>query len=122
DAVVSLYTTDTAVQAIAVSLLLIAAVFQVADGVQIGAAGALRGYKDTRKPMVINMFSYWALAFPLAWMAAIPLQAEPWWIWVAFVLGLTVAAVLLSFRYNKVSARPQDFGSIAAVVREQAGL
>lgn len=121
DAVVSVYTTDTAVQAIAVSLLLIAAVFQVADGVQIGAAGALRGYKDTRKPMVINMFSYWVLAFPLAWLAAIPLQAEPWWIWVAFVMGLTVAAVLLSFRYNKVSARPQDFGSIAAVVREQSG-
>jgi MATE family, multidrug efflux pump len=105
DAVVSLYTNDPAVQAIAISLLLMAAVFQVADGVQIGAAGALRGYKDTRRPMLINMFSYWVLAFPLAYAAAIPLQAPAAWIWAGFVLGLTVAAVLLTFRYNRVSLR-----------------
>jgi len=102
-AVVSLYTPDTSVQAIAISLLLMAAVFQVADGVQIGAAGALRGYKDTRRPMLINMFSYWVLAFPMAWAAAIPLAADPAWIWGGFVLGLTVAAVLLSIRYQRVS-------------------
>ena len=103
DAVVALYTTDTAVRAIAISLLLIAAIFQVADGVQIGAAGALRGYKDTRRPMLINMFAYWVLAFPLAWAAAIPLEAAPAWIWGGFVLGLSVAAVLLGVRYARVS-------------------
>ena len=105
DAVVGLYTNDPAVQAIAISLLLMAAIFQIADGVQIGAAGALRGYKDTRTPMLINMFSYWVLAFPLAYTAAIPLQAPAAWIWAGFVLGLTVAAVLLSARYNRVSSR-----------------
>lgn len=105
DGVVSLYTTDRTVQAIAVSLLLMAAVFQVADGVQIGAAGALRGYKDTRVPMMINMFSYWVLAFPLAYLAAITYELPPAWIWGGFVLGLTVAAVLLSIRYQRVSAR-----------------
>jgi MATE family multidrug resistance protein len=110
DGVVSLYTTDTSVQAIAVSLLLMAAVFQVADGVQIGAAGALRGYKDTRVPMIINMFSYWVLAFPLAYVAAITLQAPPSWIWGGFVLGLSVAAVLLSVRYHRLTSR-----SIAAL-------
>ena len=68
---VSLYTSDTSVQAIAISLLLMAAVFQIADGAQIGAAGALRGYKDTKMPMVINMFAYWALGFPLAYLATI---------------------------------------------------
>ncbi len=105
DAVVSLYTNDPAVQAIAISLLFMAAIFQIADGVQIGTAGALRGYKDTRTPMLINMFSYWVLAFPLAYTAAIPLQAPAAWIWAGFVLGLTVAAVLLSVRYNRVSSR-----------------
>ncbi|MCB1845775.1 MAG: hypothetical protein KDI09_22580, partial [Halioglobus sp.] len=105
DAVVGLYTNDPSVQAIAISLLLIAAVFQIADGLQIGAAGALRGYKDTRTPMLINMFSYWVLAFPLAYVAAIPIAAPPSWIWGGFVLGLTVAAVLLSVRYNRVSLR-----------------
>jgi MATE family multidrug resistance protein len=77
DAVVRLYTNDPSVQAIAISLLLMAAVFQIADGAQIGAAGALRGYKDTKIPMVINMFSYWALGFPLAYMATITYQAPP---------------------------------------------
>ena len=105
DAVVSLYTSDMAVQAIAISLLFIAAIFQVADGIQIGAAGALRGYKDTRTPMLINMFAYWALGFPLAFAAAIPLNAPPAWIWGGFVLGLTVAAVMLSIRYQRVSLR-----------------
>ncbi|MEX2496518.1 MAG: MATE family efflux transporter [Woeseia sp.] len=105
DAVVSLYTTDPAVKTIALGLLVIAAVFQIADGVQIGAAGALRGYKDTRVPMLINTFSYWVLAFPLAYLAAVTFRAPPAYIWGGFVLGLSVAAVLLSLRYRKVSNR-----------------
>jgi len=103
NAVVSLYTSDTTVQAIAISLLLMAAVFQIADGAQIGAAGALRGYKDTKMPMVINMFAYWALGFPLAYMATITYRAPPSYIWAGFVLGLTVAAILLTFRFLRIS-------------------
>lgn len=103
DAVVGLYTNDARVQSIAISMLLMAAIFQVADGVQIGAAGALRGYKDTRLPMVINMFAYWVLAFPLSYLAAVVYPAPPSYIWGGFVIGLTVAAVLLTARYNRVS-------------------
>jgi MATE family multidrug resistance protein len=103
NAVVSLYTNDSAVQAVAISLLLMAAIFQVGDGVQIGAAGSLRGYKDTRMPMVINIFSYWFLAFPLAYLAAVTYRLEPQYIWAAFVLGLSVAAILLTIRYARVS-------------------
>jgi MATE family multidrug resistance protein len=103
DSVVNLYTDDEAVRGIAISLLLMAAIFQVADGVQVGAAGALRGYKDTRFPMAVNMFAYWALAFPLAFVAAITFKAPPNYIWAGFVLGLGVAAVLLSWRYHRVS-------------------
>lgn len=103
--VVSLYTSDIAVQEIAISLLLMAAFFQVADGVQIGAAGALRGYKDTRMPMFINTFAFWVLAFPLAYMAAITFAAPPRTIWGAFVLGLSVAAVMLTLRYRIISRR-----------------
>ena len=105
DVVVGVYTDDPAVTEIAISLLLMAAVFQVADGVQIGAAGALRGYKDTRMPMVINTFSYWVLGFPLAYMAAITFRAPPSWIWGGFVLGLSVAAVLLTGRFNVLSRK-----------------
>ena len=105
DLVVGMYTNDPAVTQIAISLLLVAAIFQVADGIQIGAAGALRGYKDTRMPMVINTFSYWVLGFPLAYLAAITFRAPPSWIWGGFVLGLSVAAILLTARFHILSKR-----------------
>jgi len=103
DVVVKIYSDDAEVQAIAVSLLLMAAIFQVADGIQIGAAGALRGYKDTRVPMLFNTFSYWVLGFPAAYVAAKVLFLEPKFIWSGFVLGLTVSAVLLTGRFRKIS-------------------
>jgi MATE family multidrug resistance protein len=103
DVVVGLYTNDASVTSIAISLLLMAAVFQVVDGVQIGAAGALRGYKDTRVPMVINTFAYWVVAFPAAYLAAVTYRLPPSYIWGAFVIGLSVAAALLTVRYYFVS-------------------
>lgn len=103
DAVVGLYTNDASVTSIAISLLLMAAIFQVADGIQIGSAGALRGYKDARLPMVINTFAFWVLAFPLAYLAAVTFKSPPSHIWGAFVLGLSVAALLLAWRYAHVS-------------------
>ena len=105
DLVVGLYTNDTSVREIAISLLLMAAFFQVADGVQIGAAAALRGYKDTRLPMVINTFAYWVLAFPMAYLAAVTYRLPPRYIWGGFVIGLSVAAVLLSLRFRQVVRR-----------------
>jgi MATE family multidrug resistance protein len=106
NAVVGLYTDDPAVTGIAISLLLMAAVFQVADGVQIGAAGALRGFKDTGVPMVINIMAFWVLAFPLAYLAAITYQLPPNYVWGGFVVGLGVAAILLTWRYARLS-QPQ---------------
>lgn len=103
--VASLYTADLDVQKIAISLLLMAAIFQVADGVQISAAGALRGYKDARVPMVINTIAFWVLAFPLAYMATITYQAPPKYIWGAFVIGLSASAIMLSLRFQLVSKR-----------------
>lgn len=103
DAVVNLYTDDPIVKGIAISLLLMAAIFQVGDGIQIGAAGALRGYKDTRMPMLINTFAYWVLAFPLAYLAAITYKMPPNYIWGGFVIGLSVAAILLTWRYAMLS-------------------
>lgn len=104
DAIVTMYTDDPIVTGIAISLLLMAALFQVADGVQIGAAGALRGYKDTRMPMIINTFAYWVLAFPLAYLAAVTYELEPNFVWGGFVLGLGVAAILLTWRFARISS------------------
>ena len=103
DVVVSMYTSDEIVKEIAISLLLMAAIFQVGDGIQIGAAGALRGYKDTRMPMIINTIAFWVLAFPLAYLAAVTYRLPPNYIWGGFVIGLSVAAVLLSWRFHRLS-------------------
>jgi len=105
DGVVGLYTDDLAVRTIAISLLLIAAIFQIADGIQIGAAAALRGYKDTRVPMAINIVVFWGVAFPLAYLAAITYELPPNYIWMAFVVALGLAAVLLTWRFHRLSRR-----------------
>ncbi|MEL7537927.1 MAG: MATE family efflux transporter [Pseudomonadota bacterium] len=105
DSIVSLYTTDQAVGALAVSLLFVAAVFQISDGIQVGAAGALRGFKDTRIPLVFNLFAYWVVGFTLAYNAAVGIDPTPRNIWIGFVFGLTVAAVLLVARYVYLTRR-----------------
>lgn len=99
ESIVALYTRDTHVQQIAVSLLVMAAVFQVSDGLQVGAAGALRGFKDTRVPMWLNFCSYWLVGFPLAYYLGLVADLGPQSVWVGLVVGLTLAAALLNRRY-----------------------
>ncbi len=105
--IVGIYTSDPEVSAIAISLLLVAAVFQISDGIQVGAAGALRGYQDTRIPMFLTTLAYWIVAFPLALLAAKRYALQPALIWCGFVVGLTLAAILLVWRYRVVSRRPR---------------
>ncbi|MEO0422839.1 MAG: MATE family efflux transporter [Pseudomonadota bacterium] len=94
------------VRTIAISLLGMAALFQISDGLQVGAAGGLRGYKDTRIPFLINLFSYWVVGFPLAYGLGIVLDWGPRTVWVGLVVGLTVCAALLNYRLWQVSRRP----------------
>ncbi|MDE2090875.1 MAG: MATE family efflux transporter [Gammaproteobacteria bacterium] len=101
--IVGVYTRDAGVTHIAVGLLYIGAIFQISDGLQVSAAGALRGYKDTRIPMLITLIAYWLVGFPLAWLFGIPLHLGPQMIWAGFIAGLTVAAVLLLRRFMLLS-------------------
>ncbi|MEO0996233.1 MAG: MATE family efflux transporter [Pseudomonadota bacterium] len=105
DQIVSIYTTDPAVTSIAVSLLFMAAVFQISDGIQVGCAGALRGYKDTRIPFLLNLTAYWIIGFPLAVSALRRETPSPELVWLGFVVGLSVAAALLTWRYLGLSRR-----------------
>lgn len=93
---------DAEVIALVVRLLTVAAVFQVFDGAQAIAAGALRGYKDTRIPMILAAVSYWAVGFPVAWALAFALEAGPLGIWWGLAFGLMAATVLLSWRFLRV--------------------
>jgi MATE family multidrug resistance protein len=108
-AIVGIYLeADTAVNAqtvaIAVRLLLIAAFFQVFDGAQAIAAGALRGYRDTTVPMVIAAFGYWGVGFVGGWVFAFPLGYGAAGMWWGLAAGLAVVAILLGVRLLTRSA------------------
>lgn len=105
DAIAHLYTRDLAVRELAAALLLMAAIFQVSDGLQVGAAGALRGYKDTTAALIVCFVSYWLVGFPLAYVLGVREGLGPVYVWVGLIAGLSAAAVLLNWRFWRVSAR-----------------
>ena len=94
----ALYTGDAAVAALAVTLMRYAAVFQFPDGIQVLSAGALRGLKDTRVPMLITIFAYWGVGLPLGAWFGLHLYGRAPGLWVGLIIGLTVAALLLAWR------------------------
>lgn len=89
----------------AVAFLGIAAAFQVVDGIQVAAAGALRGLRDTRVPMVISLVAYWLVGMSAASLLAFPLGLGGRGLWIGLVLGLGTAALLLMRRFLRLSAR-----------------
>lgn len=99
------YTEDAAVVAIASSLLSISAVLQMGDGTQSAAAGALRGLKDTRVPMLINGGIYWGIGFVTAYLLGIVLDWHARGIWCGLALALCVAAVTLTLRFRFIVTR-----------------
>lgn len=102
-AIASLYTNDPSVRTIAVRLLAMAAVFQLSDGLQVGGAGALRGLKDTRIPMIMTIVAYWVMGFPLAYLLGLQLRLGPQWVWVGLIGGLSTAAILLNTHFARIS-------------------
>ncbi len=84
--------------AIARRLIAIAALFQVFDGMQAIAAGALRGYRDTLVPMLLAFLGYWGAGFAGGWLFAFPLGYGAVGLWWGLALGLAVVALLLTLR------------------------
>jgi MATE family, multidrug efflux pump len=89
---------------IAQRLIAVAAIFQVFDGVQVIAAGALRGYRDTMVPMLLATFGYWGIGFAGCWLLAFPLGYGAAGLWWGLALGLAVVAVLLTLRLHLLAA------------------
>jgi MATE family multidrug resistance protein len=98
-AIAALYTDDAGVAALAAQLLLLAAIFQFSDGIQVTANGALRGLKDTTVPMAITMLAYWGIGMPLAYWLGFGLGLGARGIWIGLIAGLTGAALLLFARF-----------------------
>lgn len=103
--IAGVYTADPEVIAIAVQLLFLAAVFQLSDGIQVSAAGVLRGLNDTRVPMLITVVAYWLVGLPLGAVLAFRFGLAARGMWIGLIAGLTAAAILLALRYRALSAR-----------------
>ena len=103
EAIVGLYTNDLQIAPLAVSLLLYAAIFQYPDGLQIVASGALRGFKDTRRPVIYMIVAFWIIGLTLGYHLTFARAMGPAGMWVGMIAGLSVASVLLLRRFNRTS-------------------
>ena len=99
DMIAALYTDDTNVINIGAQLLVLAAIFQIVDGLQIGAMGSLRGFKDTKIPMLLSIFSYWVVGMGTAVWLGIYQDMGPKGLWWGLVTGLACAALTLNHRF-----------------------
>ncbi|MFK7848648.1 MAG: MATE family efflux transporter [Rhodothermales bacterium] len=85
---------------LAIVLLGVAAIFQVFDGIQVAALGALRGLKDTRVPMIICFISYWLIGLAVGMTLTFVFDKGAVGLWWGLVLGLGAAAVMLTWRFR----------------------
>ena len=123
DTIAGLYTEDPEVRAIAVRLLLLAALFQIADVIQVTAISALRGYKDTRAPLYIMLLSFWGISLPIGYLATFtPLFGQPLGatgFWIGLTVGLTSASILLSgrlFRFQPEETFARNLGGQESLI------
>jgi multidrug resistance protein, MATE family len=102
------YTTDEAVRALTMALLVYSASFQLFDGLQVTAIGSLRGYHDTRATMVITVLAYWGVGLPLGYALGLTDSLGPqrgvFGLWTGLIGGLAVAALLLNWRLARLSS------------------
>lgn len=90
---------------LASKLLLVAAFFQIFDGLQVAILGALRGLQDVKIPAFITFVSYWIVGFPVSYYLGLYTSLESVGIWIGLFTGLFVASILLYIRFNYLSKK-----------------
>ena len=109
DQIAAVYNDDPAVLGLAAHLLLFAATYQLTDAIQVVSVGILRGYNDTRAILCVTLVSYWVFALPLGYtLGRTHLWGDPLGpqgFWTAFIVGVSIAAVLLFFRVRVLERR-----------------
>ncbi|WP_293294323.1 MATE family efflux transporter [Allomuricauda sp.] len=91
---------NTEVIIVAAKLLLVAAFFQISDGLQVVVLGALRGLQDVKIPTLITFIAYWLIGFPISYYLGLHTDLESTGIWIGLLSGLTASAVMLYLRFN----------------------
>lgn len=106
-----LYIDDNEIASLAVLLLMVAALFQFSDALQVSAAGALRGYKDTFIPLLLVFVSFWVIGLPAGYLLGLTDLFRPAMgaagFWYGLLIGLSAGAVMLMTRLNRVSKNAQ---------------
>lgn len=105
-----LYNGNPAVVAMASQLMLLAAIYQISDSVQVIGSGVLRGYKDTRAIFFITLIAYWILGLPCGYLLSltdilVPAMG-PSGFWIGFIIGLTFAAIMAVLRIRWLHKQP----------------
>lgn len=96
---------NTEVLVIAAELLLVAAFFQISDGVQVVVLGALRGLQDVKIPTLITFISYWLIGFPVSYYLCLHTDLKSTGIWIGLLTGLTASAIMLYIRFNYLTKK-----------------
>jgi MATE family multidrug resistance protein len=99
----TLYIEDNEVVKYAASLLIIAAIFQVSDGVMAVGLGILRGLGDVKYPTFVTLFAFWITAIPMGYVLGIKMEMGARGIWFGLLTGLSIGAVLLFFRFRSIT-------------------
>jgi MATE family multidrug resistance protein len=118
--IVKLFTDSPEVIAITVQLFVVAALFQLVDGIQVTAISSLRGLADVRIPAVVAILAYWVVAIPVGYILGFRTALGPAGIWIGLAIGLGVAAVFLTWRFHHLTLKhaklyPATFGGPAAL-------
>jgi MATE family multidrug resistance protein len=100
-----LYIRNEEVIAIASQLLILAAIFQLSDGIQVIGAGVLRGLSDVKIPTIITLIAYWIIGLPLGYVLGFTFKMGPQGIWIALSIALTASATLLYFRFRNMMSK-----------------
>lgn len=90
---------------IASKLLLIAAIFQISDAIQVVVLGALRGMQDVKIPTLITFIAYWMIGFPISYYLSMYTEYKSSGIWIGLLAGLTASAVMLYLRFHYLSKK-----------------
>jgi len=96
---------NTQVIILAAELLLVAAFFQISDGVQVVVLGALRGMQDVKIPTLITFTAYWAIGFPISYYLGLHTDLKSTGIWIGLLSGLTASAIMLYIRFNYLTKK-----------------
>ena len=99
----SLYVSDTQVIAMSSTLLMIAAAFQISDGIQVVGLGVLRGLSDVKVPTLVTFFAYWIVAIPCGYIFCFIYDWGINGIWYALFIGLTLSGISHIWRFHKLT-------------------